>query len=158
MHVGELTAESAGYIAGYVTKKMTKKDDPRLNGRHPEFSRMSNRPGIGAKAMVDVGLSIYQNPGAFQAMVEEGDVTSVLQHGRKKLPLGRYLKGKRRESFDLPPTGVESKSSLKRKEEMRKLREVYGKTAFEAARPFVEWEKIQQMEMKAKLFPKKEKL
>lgn len=87
---GDLSKESAGYICGYVTKKMTKKDDLRLLGRPPEFARMSLRPGIGATAMMDVAgaLSEYVTPEMFQ----NGQFPSVLAHGKKKLPLGRYLR------------------------------------------------------------------
>jgi len=38
--VGDLSRASAAYIAQYCTKKLTSKDDPRLEGRHPEFTRM----------------------------------------------------------------------------------------------------------------------
>jgi len=43
--IGELTFESAAYVAQYVTKKLT--DDDLLGGRKPEFCTMSRRPGIG---------------------------------------------------------------------------------------------------------------
>lgn len=86
--VGELTTESAQYLAGYVTKKMTAKDDPRLYGRHPEFSRMSNRPGLGRDAMHDVASTILQ----FDLENAQADVPSALRHGTRLLPLGRYLR------------------------------------------------------------------
>lgn len=83
--LGDLSHESAAYIAGYVTKKMTGKDDARLNGRYPEFARMSLRPGIGQSAMHEVAdvLLRYDVP---------GDVPNGLRHGSRVLPLGRYLK------------------------------------------------------------------
>lgn len=65
VHIGRLTAQSAGYIAGYVTKKMTNKKDDRLNGRNPEFSAMSLKPGIGAlaaPAIVDVLTGNFTMP------------------------------------------------------------------------------------------------
>lgn len=90
---GDLTEHSSQYIAGYVTKKMTAKDDKRLAGRHPEFARMSNRPGIGAHFMDDVASSFLE----FDLEQSEADVPSVLNHGTRKLPLGRYLRDRLRE-------------------------------------------------------------
>lgn len=83
---GELTWESAQYIAGYLTKKVD------INERSVrEFSRMSLRPGIGAGAMEDVARCLFTDAG-LDSVVQNLDVPSVLQHGRKLLPFGRYLK------------------------------------------------------------------
>lgn len=92
IYCGELTHESSSYIAGYVTKKMTSKDDARLNGRHPEFARMSNRPGIGANFMHYVASSLLE----FNLADTRADVPSALRHGTRVLPLGRYLRRKLR--------------------------------------------------------------
>lgn len=90
-YTGDLSSNSASYICGYVTKKMSKQDDPRLMGRYPEFARMSLKPGIGHSAMMDVATSFGEDH--LKYMEENADVPSVLQHGKRKLPLGRYLKG-----------------------------------------------------------------
>lgn len=90
--LGTLEDDSAQYIAGYVTKKMTKKDDPRLNGRRPEFALMSTQPGLGFSAMHEVASTFMQ----FNLDVTEGDVPSTLRHGKRLLPLGRYLRQKLR--------------------------------------------------------------
>lgn len=90
VYAGELNWHSAQYIGGYVAKKMTKGDDPRLRGRYPEFARMSLRPGIGAFAMVDVAHALFSS--SADVVGAAGDVPSVLQHGMKKFPLGRYLR------------------------------------------------------------------
>lgn len=107
--VGELTSQSAAYVAGYVTKKMT--SCSRLNvrekkaaienwrhgrGKHPEFQRMSLRPGVGALAVPDIAAALTNKEGR-QYIRETGDVPLALSQARQALPLGRYLRGKLRE-------------------------------------------------------------
>lgn len=85
--VGTLEEGAAGYIAGYCVKKMTA-DDSRLDGRAPEFARMSRMPGIGAWAMDEVAHSLMH----YKLDEKLIDVPDSLRHGAKLLPLGRYLK------------------------------------------------------------------
>lgn len=99
-YVGELTPDSAMYVAGYCTKKMTSRKDSRLNGRQPEFARMSLRPGIGAYAVEDIARSLDSDVG-LRSIEQSSDVPFALLHGKRSLPLGRYLRGKLREKCGL---------------------------------------------------------
>lgn len=100
--VGDFNDKTASYLAGYVTKKMTNKSDVRLDGRHPEFARMSNRPGIGAEAMMTIAKQLCAS-GHGMALLERGDIPHELQIGGKKVPLGRYLLHKLREAVGFTP-------------------------------------------------------
>lgn len=93
--LGDLNLHSAQYIAGYTVKKMTQKEDVRLNGRHPEFARMSLRPGIGALAVEDI-YNALRNPHGIKELLTTGDVPLSLKMGNKTLPLGRYIRRKLR--------------------------------------------------------------
>lgn len=85
--LGTLEPKSAQYIAGYVTKKMTHRSDPRLEGREPEFARMSLRPGLGRDYIYEAASTFLQ----FNLETTQVDVPSTLRHGKKELPLGSYL-------------------------------------------------------------------
>lgn len=85
---GDVTKDSARYITKYITKALTVSNphnDKILCGRYPEFSRMSNRPGIGAPAMSDVARRLHKH---------ESIYVSSLQHGKRSMPLGKYLEDK----------------------------------------------------------------
>lgn len=78
-HVGNVSRESIQYVAGYVTKKFTKRGD-----KYPEFALMSRRPGIGYKAVAEISKTITQ----YQLEQKAG---RQLRIDGKKWPLGRYL-------------------------------------------------------------------
>lgn len=89
--VAEFNSYTAAYVSGYVVKKMTSKDDPRLHGRHPEYARFSNRPGIGAHAMSVIADSVLTDAG-LDEYEKTGDVPMQFRMGGKVWPLGRYLR------------------------------------------------------------------
>lgn len=97
--VGALEMKSAQYVAGYVMKKMTNMQDERLNGRWPEFARMSRNPGLGVGAMHDVADVLMR----FNLEASQSDVPVTLAHGKKELPLGRFLRTKLRQMIGNDP-------------------------------------------------------
>lgn len=117
VHVGDLTLESAAYVAGYVTKKLTSPDDPRLQGRQPEFARMSLRPGIGAYSMEEIARCLQSKAG-WDEIERLGDVPTVLRHGRKLLPLGRYLRRRLRKELSFVEVGQSKEAEVRLQTEM----------------------------------------
>lgn len=99
-HVGICTPDSAAYCAGYVTKKMTSHQDERLIGRHPEFARMSRKPGLGTAGLEAIKEWCYSSEGA-KYIGKYHDVPGSIRFEGKIYPLGRYLLTKLREEFDI---------------------------------------------------------
>lgn len=124
--LGTVTSDSAAYVADYTIKRMTRYDDVRLNGRTPEFCRMSLRPGIGADAMFDLASDLMK-----YNLDGDLDVPTALAHGKSNLPLGRYLRRRLRlyigKDGDTPAEVMEGMA-----EELRPLREA----AFNASSSF----------------------
>jgi len=84
VQLARLEERSAAYVAGYVTKKLTASPLPK--SLHPEFQRMSLKPGLGHACMHDVADVILRH------YPDCEDVPVVLQHGQTKHPLGKYLR------------------------------------------------------------------
>jgi len=124
IHIGTLTTESAQYVAGYVTKKLTKKSDPILAGRHPEFARMSLRPGIGALSIQSVADALSCRNG-WDEIERLGDVPAVLRHGPGNYPLGSYLRRRLREAMNFDDLKQSKEASLLQSQEMLAMWEDY---------------------------------
>lgn len=91
IEVGELNQKTGNYAARYVIKKMTNGDNPKLQGRHPEFCTMSKmKGGLGYGMANDIASTVQQQAN----YRSDTDAPHVLLHGRKQKPLGRYLRGK----------------------------------------------------------------
>jgi len=58
--IGEVTIESAGYVARYILKKITgEKANEYYQNKTPEFALMSRRPGIGKKWFKKYHTDVY---------------------------------------------------------------------------------------------------
>lgn len=126
--VGELTWESSQYIAGYLTKKVVS-DERSVR----EFSRMSLRPGIGSSAMEDVARALSSDAG-LSSVCSNLDVPATLAHGKRLLPLGRYLRRQLRGALgfackDTPSEAVRLQG-LRSQAEVAELRDSFRKAGF----------------------------
>lgn len=114
VELGTVAPEACQYVCGYVLKKMTAADDPRLEGRHPEFARMSLKPGIGADMMHDVA-SVMLDP-----RFADQETPRSLRHGSQEKPLGRYLRRKLAEA-----TGKEIDAEKALRDQFERLRPMH---------------------------------
>lgn len=157
--VGTVSNASAQYVAGYTVKKLTDARDPLLNGRHPEFARMSLRPGIGADALHEIASELMR----LGLDISQPDVPSALRHGSKILPLGRYLRRRLRTLIGKAPNAPpETLAAL-----TEALRPLYEAThshkgfpelktvAFKNALIDQEAQKVASMEARSKIFKQK---
>lgn len=152
--LGQLTTESAQYIAGYVTKKMTSANDERLRGRKPEFSRQSLKPGIGVPALATIAETIRN----FNLYPLEGDVPSSLRHGKKILPLGRYLRRKLRVLLGKSPNATQETFDKINEEMLSVLQVSKDSPDFVSVRSLLlqkDAQKVASMESRSRIYKKR---
>lgn len=144
VHCGELTPASARYISSYVTKKMMKADDERLNGRYPEFSRKSLKPGIGALAVGKISEAL-DTPAGRRFIHVNGDVPTFLNIGGHSIRLGRYIRSELRRALDIfvvddytgeVKYGSSSYTKFKMEADMQALREDWQSHPKLSKKPF----------------------
>lgn len=98
VHIGDLSKDSIRYVAGYCMKGATKYVDESkakdksfaekinkiLDGRRPEFHRMSRSPGIGSKAIERIA----------GRAVNKADTIRKINIDGKTMFIGKYLRSK----------------------------------------------------------------
>jgi hypothetical protein len=162
--LGTLTYESASYVAGYVTKKLTTENDYTatiLQGRHPEFARQSRRPGIGKGASEWIAEQLKH-----WDIKNVDDIPKFLLHGSKQLPLGRYLIDSLYKELEVTFEDGEREKLYKRA--LRSLHanhlqnsphfQEYSKLPLDIFLEKVNEQKITNLESRVKLFTKEKKI
>lgn len=92
--IDRLTPGRCDYSAGYVTKKMTKKDDERLDGRCPEFFLASRKPALGYGLLYDI-LEKFASDEAFRnRILNYAYPPHSVRIGGKWIRLPRYIRDK----------------------------------------------------------------
>lgn len=162
----EVNQHTVQYTCGYVTKKLNGRDERSrelLNGRFPEFARMSLRPGIGAPAIKEVVDALTTDGGAI-LMSQSEDVPQALRHGGKLNPLGRYLRRKLREGYGIKDGKAPEAALLAWSAEMHELlkdaesrAEAQGKKVWEVLKE-EKSQKILNLESKFNIRRKRESL
>lgn len=119
VHIGLLEPKSAAYIAGYCTKKMTNSNDDRLDGRFPEFARMSRRPPLGTAGIRHIQDMLTTRQGA-AAVASLQDVPSSFRMFGKEYPISRYFRDQLRETLGIQEPPVFSEWTIDYEQETQR--------------------------------------
>lgn len=148
VRLDKLDAGLAQYVCKYVVKAY-KEGRSELNGRPPEFARMSTNPGIGFPFIRDRLGNTLSTVAGRSAIAALGDVPTELTTHGKRLPLGRYLTAKLRETLGHEP-GTPPEVDKARQHEMLALYQAAESPhAYYLARKAERLQKVLQMKGKA---------
>ena len=88
------------YIAGYVAKKMNKPEDPRLEGRVPEFRMCSRRPALGYNLLYELLERMSTDETFKKTMFSHIFPPYSIRMGGKNILLPRYVREKLRPLYN----------------------------------------------------------
>lgn len=92
--IEHLTFDRCNYISGYVVKKMTKADDIRLDGRHPEFYLACKNPALGYHFLYEILEQIVTDEKFRSHIMTHVYPPYSLKMNGKWLRLPRYIREK----------------------------------------------------------------
>lgn len=116
-YIGSVTQESAGYVAGYTTKKLTgkaaeeldenglkpyeliDKQTGEIHARVPEYARMSRNPGLGANFYAKFGKDIRRDDYAFRGR-NRVRVPGFYDSRSENLDPGKHARNKKRRKHE----------------------------------------------------------
>lgn len=135
--ISSMAPARALYLAHYCTKKMTKVEDKRLGGRHPEYARMSRNPGIGTKGLEYVADRHFSGAGS-QVIAATGDIIREYRENTRRWPLDYFMSQKLRELVGLPAKACDRVSppprattlEERREAAQKETRQYYGRSGF----------------------------
>lgn len=99
-------------------KKLTTEGAPGLDGKHPEFARMSLRPGIGAGAAAEISDTLIKH-----RLDNAEHLPTSLRHGKLKYPVGRYIREKTRQQTGISKEELQAFLDENSDPKVRALRE-----------------------------------
>lgn len=150
VQVGAVTDGGMAYVAGYTLKKIKKQEEPHwLNGRHPEFTRMSTKPGLGA-GMAAAMAEFYMTPPGQEYSRKYGEPTEIRCNG-EVWPLDRYMREKVKDAMRYAPTPLEKHQVALNRGRLRPLLTSEEKKARSAAALRKARVKLKLRQMKGKL-------
>lgn len=106
IHIGIATLKAQRYVLGYVLKRMTSKDDERLEGREPEFFHGSRHPPLGYKG-VKFLANLYKTDKGNMILEQEGDVIRCARIGGRVYPLSYYMAQTLRKMIQIPTVAAD---------------------------------------------------
>lgn len=130
--VGDVTFESAAYVARYICKKINgPKAESHYGSKAPEYATMSRRPGIGMRWIENFGREVYRDdfvvfrgqkmkpPKAYdKAFGHEGFIGPLTREAYMRRCILRYAKFRREEAaeadeFDATPKRLMVREAVK---------------------------------------------
>lgn len=114
VHVQHLDEGSFTYVTDHMVGSMSQRDDPRLQGREPEFVHWPRAPALGvpgALLIVDAMRSHLSPEQILDEIARTGDVPSTLRVGGRSVVLDKRLKDVLRDALLSPELAAEVRAA-----------------------------------------------